>query len=369
MGDSINVLLDDLLALLTRFLNMPIWFQLLLYIAFTIGLWLFAFWILRLMKRPLDIQTKRWLFVSTSVIVVLITGAAVIDYKNHLIEIEKQLDQPKFIDVMADSAGEQNVLTFASLLDSTKSEGTGADETTAYLYNSDGIEIVQYKMKDPIITAYIAAIDLTKYEVVLDTAISVKELTSTFSKRFDADIAVNGEAGTTPGKTAPLGQWIGSYVVNGKVILNEDSKNRPFVYFDKEMNAYYSPENDVVKSFTDKMYNAIWGRFDLIMDGKLAISPRDATQKNPYPRTIVGMDKAGKKMYLMVVDGRKPTHSLGMTMKQCGEYLLKVGCYHAMACDQGGSSVMYSRTLGVFTRPADGAERVTYSHLGFRRKK
>jgi|LauGreDrversion4_2_1035121.scaffolds.fasta_scaffold331554_2 exopolysaccharide biosynthesis protein len=366
MGDKINVLLDDLFALLTRLLNMPLWFQLLIYTLLSGIIWISIFLMLRLIKKPLDINSKRWIFVSTTFFMLLIAAAGILDYKNHLIEISAHTNNNKIIPIKIDSTTSTTSLTFIDHIDTSQNK-TIQNQETGYLYNNDGIEIIQYKLKEPISTAYVASIDLTKYEVVLDTAIAVKELTSKFSKRFDLDIAVNGEAGTTPGKTAPLGQWIGNYVVNGKVILNKDSKNRPFVSFDKDMHAYYSPEREVITSYSDNMYNTIWGRFDLIVNGQLAISSRDGTKNNPYPRTIIGMDKAGKKIYLMVVDGRKPTHSLGMTMKQCGEYLLKVGCYHAMACDQGGSSVMYSKALGIFTKPADGGERVTYTHIGFRR--
>jgi len=369
MGDKINVLLDDLLALLTRLLNMPLWFQLSVYSLLSAVIWVFIFFALRLLKKPLEQNSKRWIFVSTTLFMLIISAAGILDYKNHLLEISRTTSQVGFIPIQKDTAVAQSPLTFINHIDTVKHNNITPNETTGYVYHTDGIEIIQYKVSSPIATAYIAAVDLTKYQVVLDTAISVKELTSTFSKRFNADIAVNGEAGTTPGKTAPLGQWIGNYIVNGKVILNKDSKNRPMVYFDKDMTAYYSAEREVITSFNDKMYNAIWGRYDLLINGKLAISPHDGTKNNPYPRTIIGMDKAGKKIFLMVVDGRKPTHSMGMTMKQCGDYLLKVGCYNAMACDQGGSSVMYAKSLGIISKPADGGERVTYTHIGFRRNK
>jgi exopolysaccharide biosynthesis protein len=56
-------------------------------------------------------------------------------------------------------------------------------------------------------------------------------------------------------------------------------------------------------------------------------------------------------------------------MKICGEVLLAVDAFDAMACDQGGSSMMYSKINGIINRPADGNERIVYSHLGFRLKK
>jgi exopolysaccharide biosynthesis protein len=115
------------------------------------------------------------------------------------------------------------------------------------------------------------------------------------------------------------------------------------------------------------MYNAIWGRYDLIVNGKEDIDARDGTKDNPYPRTIMGIDESGKKMFLLIADGRKPQHSRGLTMKECASLLLPYGCYQAMSCDQGGSSCMYVEKFGIVNRPGDGGERPVYTHFGLRR--
>ena len=214
-----------------------------------------------------------------------------------------------------------------------------------------------------------AAVDLHKYMVVLDTGIRKKELTSSFCKRNNLDFAVNGEAGMSPGNTAPLGYWTGNYIVKGVPYLLTDSKDRPFVYFNKNNNIFYSPDAEIITNLTESMYNAIWGRFDLILNGKTAIDPADATKNNPYPRTIVGMNKNGTHALFLVVDGRRPEYSTGMTMKMCAEIMLKAGTFNAMACDQGGSTMMYSKKLDVINSPADGRERVVYTHLAFKANK
>jgi exopolysaccharide biosynthesis protein len=149
----------------------------------------------------------------------------------------------------------------------------------------------------------------------------------------------------------------------------EDSRTRPFMAFDENSNAKYYSDTNLILKPKSEMYNVIWGRFDLLVNGKIAISNADGTKDNLYPRTIVGIDKTGSRMFLLVVDGRKPQYSKGMNMQMCAKIIQIVGSYDAMACDQGGSSMMYSKTLGVVNRPADGVERVVYTHLGFKSRK
>ncbi|MFM9028153.1 MAG: phosphodiester glycosidase family protein, partial [Bacteroidota bacterium] len=215
---------------------------------------------------------------------------------------------------------------------------------------------------------FLAYVDLDENTVVLDTAITVKERVSAFAKRFNATIAVNGEAGTSPGMNAPLGQWTGNYMVNGSFLKSEDGPKRPLIWFEKNGPVHYSKESEVVKRMPGKAYNAIWGRFDLLLNGKSAISPYDRTSRSNYPRTLVGMDKEGKRMIMFVVDGRRPLYSRGMTMEMCAETMIAAGAWNAMACDQGGSSEMWSKELGVVNEPSDGVERAVYTHLGFKPK-
>lgn len=368
MGDLINVFLDDLLALLTRFMTFPISFQVLIYCLALIVILYLAFVILRIFKRPVDLNTRKYALLMCIGLCMNISAIVVLDHRQYLRELElleratyntnDQSPATASPEIAADSSN--YLLSELKLQDTT--------EIIRSLISQQGLNVIEAKQAQGPYVYYLASVDLNQFEVVLDTAIQKKELISQFAKRFDVDIAVNGEAGRTPGVDAPLGQWTGNYIVNGKPLMMEDTDRRPFVYFDKEMKVYYSHEAQAIRQPGANMFNAIWGRFDLIRDGNMAISEHDGTRGNNYPRTIVGMDQSGKKMFLLVADGRKPTHSIGLTMEQCGQILLKVGCYNAMACDQGGSSAMYHKSLGIFTRPADGHERVVYTHLGFRRR-
>ena len=75
----------------------------------------------------------------------------------------------------------------------------------------------------------------------------------------------------------------------------------------------------------------------LIADGKEAISGTGGY--GIQPRTAIGQREDGVIVFL-VIDGRQPTWSIGCTMGDLVEVLLKYGVVNAACCDGGSSSVM-----------------------------
>ncbi|MDE6573973.1 MAG: phosphodiester glycosidase family protein [Muribaculaceae bacterium] len=75
-----------------------------------------------------------------------------------------------------------------------------------------------------------------------------------------------------------------------------------------------------------------------------------------HPRTAIGYNEEATKVVLMVVDGRT-TISQGCTSKELGDIMRNVGCSEALNFDGGGSSELYTTSLGVRNSPSDGTER------------
>ncbi|PVG81774.1 hypothetical protein DDE18_17560 [Nocardioides gansuensis] len=79
-----------------------------------------------------------------------------------------------------------------------------------------------------------------------------------------------------------------------------------------------------------------------------------------HPRTALGVDVDGRKLFLLVVDGRS-TASRGFTMVELANTLQQLGADDALNLDGGGSSTLYSRLLtgemGLVNEPSDGQER------------
>lgn len=77
------------------------------------------------------------------------------------------------------------------------------------------------------------------------------------------------------------------------------------------------------------------------------------------PRTAAGVDKAGKRLVLLVVDGRRPGYSEGMSIRKLAEEMVRLGCWSAINLDGGGSSTLVTRDpetgdRAVRNRPSDG---------------
>ncbi|MEO6512540.1 MAG: phosphodiester glycosidase family protein, partial [Nocardioides sp.] len=86
-----------------------------------------------------------------------------------------------------------------------------------------------------------------------------------------------------------------------------------------------------------------------------------------HPRTAVGIDSDGRKLLILVVDGRSQ-FSRGYTMVELADIMTALGAEDAINLDGGGSSAMYSRTasgaMGIVNEPSDGAERSVANSFG-----
>lgn len=97
---------------------------------------------------------------------------------------------------------------------------------------------------------------------------------------------------------------------------------------------------------------AIGGGPRLISDGKLVNGWKSPNQR--HPRTALGWND--DYLYLMLVDGRQPGVSVGMSFQEMADYFLKLGCTHAINLDGGGSASMWA--FGhIVNQPSEGQER------------
>jgi exopolysaccharide biosynthesis protein len=110
---------------------------------------------------------------------------------------------------------------------------------------------------------------------------------------------------------------------------------------------------------------AVSGSVQLLRGGQLTTG--DNTQL--HPRTAVGIDRDGRRLHLVVVDGRSEL-SRGQTLRQLAELLRSLGDEDAINLDGGGSSTLIARdaagVVAVRNRPSDGRERAVPNGLAFR---
>jgi len=91
-----------------------------------------------------------------------------------------------------------------------------------------------------------------------------------------------------------------------------------------------------------------------------------------HPRTAIGTSANGRWLYLVVVDGRQPFYSEGMTFAELADFMANLGADTAMSLDGGGSSTMVIQGEDgqpkILNSPIDhyipGSERAVANHHG-----
>lgn len=117
------------------------------------------------------------------------------------------------------------------------------------------------------------------------------------------------------------------------------------------------------------IYNAISGERMLVAQGEVVPALND---KELDPRTALGINRNGRYLYILLVDGRQPLYSDGATFHDLAELLQRQGAYFGMAMDGGGSSTLVIQGKNgspqILNSPIDnylpGRERPVGNHLG-----
>jgi len=111
-----------------------------------------------------------------------------------------------------------------------------------------------------------------------------------------------------------------------------------------------------------------WGGMDFIIGGiglllrdgrSLPLAPEEQMRpgfaEERHPRTAVGFRRDGFWVFV-VVDGRQPQLSVGMSLAELAALMLGLGCTDAINLDGGGSSTLYHGKK-IMNSPSDGRER------------
>jgi hypothetical protein len=105
----------------------------------------------------------------------------------------------------------------------------------------------------------------------------------------------------------------------------------------------------------DGMTEAVGGFPDLIDAGRrvgdLEVADRPSFAAARHPRSAVGYDEEGV-LWIVVVDGRQPPHSAGMSLPELAGLFEALGAEEALNLDGGGSSALIIGTAPV-NRPSD----------------
>lgn len=193
--------------------------------------------------------------------------------------------------------------------------------------------------------------------------------TSQFLQEYGLQVAINGD-GFSPWWSRSAADYYPH--VGDPVHPRGITASRGRVYWTSQAavpTLYISSRNQLSFDAPAKPFNAISGETLLLMGGH-AIA--DLNDSDLQPRTAVGYSRNGRYLILVVVDGRQPLYSEGMTLKELGSLMVSLGAESAMNLDGGGSSTMVVQGSDgqprVLNSPIDsyipGRERPVANHLG-----
>jgi len=103
-------------------------------------------------------------------------------------------------------------------------------------------------------------------------------------------------------------------------------------------------DQEVYPNMKNTIQEAVGGRVVLLKDGAAV----QQTDKKLEPRTCIGVNEDGTKVYMLVVDGRNFHYSNGMNYDDLAKFMKALGAYQAINLDGGGSSTFFIRTTPSF---------------------
>ena len=197
--------------------------------------------------------------------------------------------------------------------------------------------------------------------------------TSGFLEETGVQIAINGDGFFPWWSRGPADYYPhsgdpvtpnGFAASNGTIYADGLQNDKP------EPTLYVSRRNEITfNQPPNKIFHALSGDRMLIQGGEIIADLDDTII---HPRTAIGVNRNGRYVYLVVVDGRQPFYSAGATFQELAELLKDLGAHSAMALDGGGSSTLVVEGENgdtiILNSPIDnyipGRERPVANHFG-----
>jgi exopolysaccharide biosynthesis protein len=201
--------------------------------------------------------------------------------------------------------------------------------------------------------------------------------TSEIAERDKYDVAINGDffdaqstkdiegknTGYIRGKAAAP---VGMAMTDG-VLWHRPENARPYLEITTAKIAKLT-ETDPADPIDTNAVEIVGGGQIIERDGR-AIPFASSFATNRHPRTVVGIDATGTQLTFLVVDGRQPKLSIGMTLAELSHEMIQLGCTAAINLDGGGSTTLVYRDpqtkkLAIMNSPSDSKERSVADVLG-----
>ena len=245
-----------------------------------------------------------------------------------------------------------------SVLGTVTAPARGAD---TWSYPHPGTALLERTMDGPR-HVYGLRVDLCARGIAMraTTESEFRRTTASWRSRVGVQAAINADFFDMGGTDLPNGLAIGE-----GDLWHSDTATEGYIVFGGDR-ARISPPREVLAAREPWMQQAVGGYPLLVQDGEIpaTFSPAPSHCAELHPRTAVGLSRDRQTLWMVVVDGRQPGYSIGMTCAQLAALMVDLGCWTALNLDGGGSTTMVVEGLGEVNRPSGGTERVVSNHLG-----
>jgi len=272
------------------------------------------------------------------------------------------------VDDVAAYEAEQSASATPAATDDTADAEASTPVITDTTYTSDAasITVTQYTQGsgDDTVTYYVADLDLSD-PTVLRSAFAnnqfgenITALVSETAEANGAVLAVNGDY---------YGFRDSGIVIRNGVVYRDDGAREGLVFYKAGTVAIYDEtQTTAAELVADGAWNTLSFGPAIVDDGAVIDGIDDVeidtnignhSIQGEQPRTAIGVTADGH-ILIVVVDGRDPGYSRGVTLTELADIMISLGATTAYNLDGGGSSELWFNGE-VVNQPSNGGERAT----------
>lgn len=213
---------------------------------------------------------------------------------------------------------------------------TGRIEITDNHYRSEAINITISQVQENEVTYYIADIylrDLEHFRTAFAGGTYARGKTATvleMAKENHAVLAISGDyyGIRDSGVVIRNGELFRENLFDDVLLMNHDGS----------MQTFTRDEFDIEQVKLNGAWQA-WSFGPMLLDDGQPMTSFNSTVTRLNPRSAIGYYEPGHYCFVLV-DGRQPDYSIGMTMEQLSRLFYDLGCEVAYNLDGGQSAVM-----------------------------